>query len=275
MSPAWSLYIEPFIRQLAPGRVMQLGAGDGEDSLGLLAWCRESGCRADIIDPRPAPGLEEKLAPFAEEHVFTKLLPLKAIGMTEHPDVVVIEDEPNWSTINNALHLFRRLASERGRPYPFALIRNTGWPYGRRDMYPRPEVVEQKHPFAYQGVTPDQPGLVEDGLNAGFAHALHEGGPQNGVLTAIEDFIAIAPFELEFRTLPFFGGLAILAPKARMTPELGALIEGFFTAEALTRAAHAIEAENVRLRARLAETEGRLARRTDALKRARELLNKS
>jgi hypothetical protein len=114
---------------------------------------------------------------------------------------------------------------------------------------------------------------VEDGINACFAHALHEGGPQNGVLTAVEDFISNAPFEVDFRSLPFFGGLAILTPQSRMTPGLKALVDGFFTAEALVLAGQAVESETFRLQARLAEAETRLARRTSALKRARELLN--
>ncbi len=274
MSPLWPLYIEPFIRRVAPSRVMQVGAGDGDGSLRLLAYCREGGCVADLIDVRADPSLGDKLAPFADLHVFTRLLPLKAIQMAEHPDLVVIEGEPNWSTISRALDLFRRLGAERGRPYPFALIRNTGWPYGRRDMYPKPDAVEEKHPFAYQGVDPDQQGLVEGGINAGFAHALHEGGPQNGVLTAIEDFIANAPFEVDFWSLPYFGGLGILAPRSRTAPELKALVDSFFTAEALTLAGHALEAETFGLQARLAEAESRLARRTGALKRARELLDK-
>ncbi|HEY5412098.1 MAG TPA: hypothetical protein VIJ94_15355, partial [Caulobacteraceae bacterium] len=138
--------------------------------------------------------------------------------------------------------------------------------------YPNPDAVEEKHPFAYQGLDPDQQGLAEDGLNSRFANATHEGGPHNGVLTAMEDFIANAPFDLEFCTLPLFNGLGVLAPRSRMTAELNGMVEGFTSSGSLLDAAKALEAEAMRLSARLAEAENRLERRTGALKRARDLL---
>ena len=273
MAPVlWTLYAEPLIRALGPGRVMQVGAGDGELSLRLLDHCRQSGCRADIIAPRPAPGLKEKLEPFAAEHAYFELLPLKAMQMAEHPDLVLFDDEPNWWTVTEALTLMRRLAAERGGKFPVFLLRHTGWPYARRDMYPKPEAVEDKHPFAYQGLGPDQPGLTEDGIDGRYAHALHEGGPKNGVLTAIEDFIANAPIEIDFRALPFFNGIGVLAPQSRMTKELKAAIDGLASPESLIEAGKALEAETHRLRAQLAAAETRLARRTQALKRARDLI---
>jgi hypothetical protein len=251
---------------------MQVGAGDGEASAWLLEYCRRSGCRADVIEPRPAAGLEERLQAYAQEHTYQRLLPLKAILLAGHPDLVVLDGEPNWWTVFSALNLMQRLSAERGRPFPFVLAHHVAWPYGRRDMYPNPGAVEEKHPFAYQGLDPDQAGLVEDGLNCRFAHATHEGGPHNGVLTAIEDFIANAPFDLDFWTLPFFNGLGVLAPRSRMTPELKTLIEGLHSSDNLLEAAKAVEAEAMRLSARLAEAENRLERRTGALKRARDLL---
>lgn len=275
MTPLWILHVEPIIRAAGPARVMQVGAGDGEASIRLLEYCRRSGCRADIIEPRPVAGLEEALAAYPDEHVYQQLLPLKGILLAEHPDLVVLDGEPNWWTAFSALNLLRRLSTERGRPFPLVLAHHTAWPYGRRDMYPNPGAVEETHPFAYQGVDPGQPGLVQDGLNGRFAHATHEGGPHNGVLTAIEDFLASAPLELEFRALPVLHGLGILTPSERMTPELRRVIDGFFTAEGLTQALEAASREALRLAARLAEAEARLERRTVALDRAQTLLSGS
>ena len=272
MTPLWSLYVAPLIETLGPGRVMQVGAGDGEASAWLLEYCRKSGCHADIIEPRPAAGLEARLQAYARERTYQRLLPLKAILLAEHPDLVVLDGEPNWWTVFSALNLLRTLSAERGRPFPFVLAHHVAWPYGRRDMYPNPDAVEEKHPFAHQGLDPNQSGLTPDGLNGRFAHATHEGGPHNGVLTAIEDFIANAPFDLEFWALPVFNGLGVLAPRLRMTDDLKALIEGFQSSGKLLEAAKAVEAEAMRLSARLAEAENRLERRTGALKRARDLL---
>ena len=275
MERLWPLYIEPILRALEPGRVMQVGAGDGRASARLLDYCRSAGARADIIEPRPQPGLEDVLAPFAEVHDFHRLLPLKAIGMAEPPELVLLDGEPNWWTVTGALNLLRRLAAEQGRSFPGVLVHHTGWPYSRRDMYPNPDAVEERQPYAYQGVAPGEPGLVPDGLNGRFAHALREGGPHNGVLTAVEDFIAAAPFEVRFWSLPFFNGLGVLVPQARLTPALQGVIEGFFAPDSLMQAAKALEAEGVLTQVELALAQDRLERRTAALKRARDLLAKA
>lgn len=272
MTPFWPLYIEPVLRAQKPGRVMQIGAGDGEISLRLLDYCRESGCRADIIDPRPHAGLQAALAAHGEEHAFQRLQPWKAIPLGEAPDLVLLDGEPNWWAVFTVLDRLRRLAGERGRGFPIMLAHHVAWPYGRRDMYPVPDAVGEPHPFAYLGVDPDQPGLVQDGLGSRFAHAIEEGGPQNGVLTALEDFVASAPLELELRVLPLLSGLGILAPFSRMTEELRTMIDGFAAPDAAAQAVEAASREALRMAARLAETEARLERRTVALTRARELL---
>jgi hypothetical protein len=57
-----------------------------------------------------------------------------------------------------------------------------------------------------------------------------------------------------------------------MTKDLKTAIDGMFSPEGLTEAGKALEAEDLRLQAQLAASEARLARRTHALKRARDLL---
>jgi len=273
LAPLWSLYIEPILRRLEPRRVMQIGVDDVQLTERLLQYCRQSGCRADIICANPTEALEDMLAGFAQQHVLTRLRTIKGVPVAEHPDVVIIDREPNWWTINAVLTLLRQLSALRGQPFPYVLLRHTEWPYGRRDMYPRPDNVDERQPFAYQGLDPDQPGLVKDGINGRFAHATVEGGPRNGVMTGIEDFIAAAPFQVAFWSLPFFNGLGILSPKSRVTPEIQTLIDGFFSAESLIEASKAAERETARLQLRLSRAEDRLEVRTVALKRARDLLS--
>lgn len=268
----WSLYIEPFMRTLAPRRVMLVGAEPGDISLDLLAYCRETGCRADIIDPANSTELRAALQAYAEAHTFHTASGVKAIRAAEHPDLVLLGGDPNWSSVTNELNLLRRLSAERSQDFPCVLARQIGWPYGRRDMYARPELVEEKHPYAYQGMAPGEPGLVEFGVNASLANAAHEGGPRNGILTAIEDFVSTAPFEVRFHQLPALGGLGVLAPATRMTPALDALIEGFFSASGLLAACEELEAERLQGLVDLAMARERLERRTHALGRARELL---
>jgi hypothetical protein len=95
------------------------------------------------------------------------------------------------------------------------LLHDVGWPCARRDQYYEPNDVPEEHrqPFSYDGgVEPGEPGLVLGGGFRGqdaFAYAKHEGGPGNGVLTAVEDLLAELP-ELELLRIPCIFGLGLL-----------------------------------------------------------------
>ena len=56
----------------------------------------------------------------------------------------------------------------------------------------------------------------EGGLNPDVHNAEHEGGPRNGVLTAIEDVIAEAEGALQITVLPVLYGLGIVVPVSRL-----------------------------------------------------------
>ncbi len=267
VTPFWPLYIEPLLGALKPERILQVGAGDGELSARLVAHGLASGAALEIVDPRPPKDLEEGLGATVQ-----RVQPWKPAALTRHADLVLLDGEPNWWAVFTILGALRRLAAESGAAFPVVLAHHAAWPYARRDMYPTPELVQEAHPYAYLGVDPDRPQLVQDGIGARFAHAVREGGVRNGVLTALEDFAASATVDLQLWTFPLLGGLAILAPPSRVTPELRTMIEGFSSPEASARAVDAASAEARRLAARLAEAEARLDRRTAALERARELI---
>jgi hypothetical protein len=52
--------------------------------------------------------------------------------------------------------------------------------------------------------------VLHGGTNSNLLNALHEGGPKNGVLTAIEDFINDRQDAWLFELKPEFYGLGIL-----------------------------------------------------------------
>ncbi|MBV8157588.1 MAG: hypothetical protein JO278_08025, partial [Dyella sp.] len=198
-----------------------------------------------------------------------------AIPQLDTPDVALIDGDHNWATVYSELTLLHARAEQQQLPPPIVLAHDVAWPYARRDMYYNPDDLEasQKHAYAYRGMLPGVNELVEYGMNGVLANALHEGGPRNGVLTAYEDYIASSGVDYTFRKLPFFNGLGILIPAARMTPALQALLDSFFTAESLLEACMAVEADGMHLRAILAQTESCLTRRTSALERAREAID--
>lgn len=272
----WKNYIEPMIQTIEPRRLLEIGADRGWNTGRILAYCKVHGAHADIVDPAPQPSLHDVLAGYGPAEC--RYLPIKsvaAIPQLEPPDVALIDGDHNWITVFTELTLLLQNANEHDVSMPIVFSHDVGWPYGRRDMYYNPADLDpsQRHPYAYQGMLPGTSELVEDGMNGVLANALHEGGPRNGVLTGIEDFIASAgAARFTFRKLPFFNGLGILIPEGRMTPAIAAKLESFFTPEALLTACELIETDALRLRATLQQTESCLGRRTEALQRARAII---
>jgi hypothetical protein len=126
-------------------------------------------------------------------------------------DCILIDGDHNWYTVFNEL----RLIQEHGllRPGGYIFLHDIDWPYGRRDMYYQPDSIpaEFRRPCAHKGIVQGEIRLVETGgINAEFMNALEEGGARNGVLSAIEDFVAAHPGKYRFCQMRYQAGLGIL-----------------------------------------------------------------
>ena len=186
-------------------------------------------------------------------------------------DLILLDGDHNWHTVYTELQLLFACAVRHDVPPPLVLFHDVAWPYARRDMYYDPQAIPDalRHDWAYRGVVRGQSDLAEGGLNGSLRNALHEGGLRNGVLTGIEDFIASWPEPLELTCLPFFNGLGLLIPQARRTPALQAVVDGFFSGEALLEICKRLEADGMGVRTELAATRLELTRKAEALVRAR------
>ena len=274
MHEFWLRFILPILLQVAPRQIMEVGAEFGWNTHRLLDYCRETGARLHVIDPVLDPELAMVFAHFKEEYVYVQGKSLDAIPNLPAPDLVLLDGDHNWYTINSELNLLYRRAAELGVAPPVALMHDCAWPYARRDMYYDPEAlnVAQRHPYAYLGLEPGRSELFEEGMNGHLANALHEGGPRNGVLTGIEDFVAESGVRAKLHVLPFINGLGILVPEARSTPKLEAVIASFFQAESLLQTVKDLEGAHMRSLVAYSRIIARFTRRTDALVRARALL---
>jgi len=126
-------------------------------------------------------------------------------------DCILIDGDHNWYTVFNELRLIR----ERGllRKGGMIFFHDVEWPYGRRDMYYQPDTIppEYRQEYERKGIIRGQSQLVgSEGANGHLCNAVHEGGSRNGVLTAIEDFVAEHPTEYLFCRLQQQYGLGIL-----------------------------------------------------------------
>jgi hypothetical protein len=267
----WKRFVSPIIETAQPRRLIEIGAEFGWNTGPVLEYCRRTGAKLEVIDPAPPPSLLEVLARYPAEHVYHRAKSLDVIPRIAPVDLILLDGDHNWHTVYNELVTIFRCASEAGVAPPIVVFHDIAWPYARRDMYYTPLDLDPsaRHPYADRGMLPGQSELTENGLNANFHNALHEGGPRNGVLTGIEDFIAGYGKPLAFNQLPFFNGLGILVPEERATPALTALIESFYSREALLETVVALETDGMRVRAELHTQNVRLTRQAEALRRAK------
>ncbi|MEZ5181017.1 MAG: TylF/MycF/NovP-related O-methyltransferase [Acidimicrobiales bacterium] len=131
------------------------------------------------------------------------------------------------------------------------VMHDVSWPYGRRDLYYDPADVPDEHrqPYRAAGMRPGRRDLMEKGgLNPTMFNAELEGGPRNGVMTALDDFVAEHPEPLRIVVLPVYFGLAIVAEERVLAanPELAAALDRIESVDGKQRLLEVIE--QIRLR---------------------------
>jgi hypothetical protein len=211
----WDSVVQPLLEAVAPAVVVEVGVFRGATTELLLGLAASHDFVVHSIDPEPAPGIdvEELERVHGERFTFHRALSLDALGEIADADAVILDGDHNWYTVFHELRLLERNAQQAERPFPLTMLHDIGWPYARRDLYYSPETVpaEFRHPHEVGGLLPGDPSLHEDaGINAMLDHALSEGTPRNGILTAIEDFLSKTPFEIEVAQVPGFAGLGVL-----------------------------------------------------------------
>ncbi len=204
------LLIHPLLDALQPRVVLEVGVDLNGVTGPLLGWARNNGAIVHAIDPDPALSVKGLVAEHGERLQFHRTRSLELAGELRDVDLALLDGDHNWYTVINELRALEGRAHEDGRDPPVIVVHETGWPHGRRDAYHDPEAIPEahRHPHAMRGVAP---GRVElgPGLNEHREHALLEGTPANGVLSAVEDFLADSGSWRSW-SVPGLGGAAIL-----------------------------------------------------------------
>ncbi len=204
----FSSLIFPSLEAAGARRILEIGSEAGTFTRELCAWAAERGGSVTAIEPLPC-----------EEHrLLQRDLGLELIeGKSPHAleglapfDAYFIDGDHNhWCVSAELRHAFA------GDDAPLVFLHDVAWPWARRDLYYEPNDIPATHrqPFSYDGgVEPGNPGLVRGGGFRGenaFAYAKHEGGAENGVLTAVEDLLAERD-GLAFLRVPAIFGLGLL-----------------------------------------------------------------
>ena len=190
--------------------VVEVGAFAGDLTRVLVDWAAGSGARVVAIDPAPQPGLVQ-LASEGPELELIRETSLQALPRIEPPDAVIVDGDHNHHTVSEELRLIGERAP--GPRLPLLLFHDVCWPHGRRDDYFAAELIpeDRRRPVAGDsgGIFPGEPGLRPGGGLPYPRSAAREGGPANGVLTAVEDFVA-AREGLRLVVVPAFFGLGVV-----------------------------------------------------------------
>lgn len=202
------------------GDVVEIGAEYGGMTAILADRAQANGTRLTTIDPAPKPEFLRWLAARPQvRHVAAPSLAALESSVAA-ADAWLIDGDHNWYTVHHELQAIEGLCLAAGKPM-FAILHDVEWPSGRRDMYYAPDAIpaEFRHPCSYEaGAFPGHSGLVPGRGFRGaghFAWATHEGGPRNGVLTAVEDFLgeaAAAGRRYAYAQLPAVFGLGFIIP---------------------------------------------------------------
>src|SRR5437763_1852075 len=193
--------------------VAEVGAEDGHFTSELLRWSNGSDVRVVAIDPAPSPPLVE----LANDEPRLELISAtshEALPALDPLDAYLIDGDHNYYTVVNELRI---IGDRSDRPFPIVFMHDVTWPCARRDFYYAPDVIpaDARHDYSFDhGIVPGNAGVVPGGLRGEgeFAVALAEGGPRNGVQTAIDDFLADRP-DVEYHAVPCVFGLGVLYPR--------------------------------------------------------------
>jgi hypothetical protein len=204
----WEPALYPLLDARSPKTVIEVGAWEGEDTRLLATWAAEHDAMIHVIDPLPRFDTDAFTKEWAGHLKVHRELSLNALAAIGPVDMILLDGDHNWYTVFNELQEIDKINDA----WPLLAMHDVGWPYGRRDMYYAPDTIpaEYVQPHRKSGMLPFHSALTERGRKPHIFNAEREGGPRNGVLTALEDFLAQTDKDLRLFARPGIGGLGVV-----------------------------------------------------------------
>jgi hypothetical protein len=207
--------------------VVEIGAYAGDLTRVLVYWAAAREGRVWAIDPAPRASLVA-LGEQRPELELVRATSHEALTRIPLPDAAIIDGDHNYYTVSEELRLIRERAAGDAQ-LPLLLFHDVAWPHARRDDYFDPQLVPAEHRQPIDegtGLFPGEPGVRDGGLPYRFT-AREEGGPRNGVLTAVEDFVTACD-GLELAVVPAFFGLGVVWHRdARWAEDVAGVLAGW------------------------------------------------
>ena len=275
MYPFWNKIVEPVLQAAGARRVVEIGALRGDTTVRLLELLGPES-ELHVIDPVPIFDPTEHARRFPGRYVFHRDISHNVLPDLPPADAALIDGDHNWFTVYHELRMLRETARKAGTPMPLLIMHDVCWPYGRRDLYYAPDRIpkEFRQPHQTRGILPGHKELLQEGgLNQQLQNAVEEGGPRNGVMTALDDFAAEHDRPLRRVVLPIYFGLALVADEDLLDaqPQLGALLDRLDGAEARYQLLEL--AESIRIEEQLQHQSSHFAIQTRAGRAARLYLD--
>lgn len=218
----WIDVVKPLLCELKAKYLLEVGADKGNHTTLLLQYCDTFDATLIVIEPVVTPSLQKIVSSSTRVRLYAEKSQTALPRVDSPVDAVLLEGDLNYYAVQNALLAIEQLSRRQNIAFPIVFVNSTSWPYARRDMYYDPDSIPEaeRHEHARSGMTPWSSQLEDGAINYPFANAKSEGGPKNGVLTAVEDFIRESPLlPLRFFSLPVNHGLGIIFTESSRVEE--------------------------------------------------------
>jgi hypothetical protein len=193
---------------------VEIGTGEGQFTNQLIQWATSGQFNLYCIDPRPA----DRVRSLCEESEYAQLFEassLMILPSLQPCDAYFLDSDHNYYTVTKELEWIAQVCESVTKEY-VVFIHDIGGLCARRDCYFSPESLppEAVHPYHLSSdlswISENEFGTKsKEHLTGKLAIANQDGGPRNGVLTAVEDFLRERPF-LIFKRIPCVFGLGII-----------------------------------------------------------------
>ncbi len=226
MIALWKSLIRPLVDSVDGRNILEIGAESGLSTRALLNYVHSVDGHLYCIDPVPGFNAKTFEANSNGCLTFFEDLSLNVLPQIPPVDIALVDGDHNWYTVYHELKLIEEGHQSAFAELPLIFIHDMGWPYARRDLYYDPETIPADfvHPYARRPIGLGATQLLEAGavgMNTDLCNAIGEGGPRNGVLTAVEDFLEQSSVDYCFLNVPLYFGLGILVEKGRLASNPG------------------------------------------------------
>lgn len=214
LSELKSIYL-PILELVKPKLIGEIGVEFGGNTKVLIDFLEKNHGKLHSIDPFPDFKIKE-LFNSLDNLTLHENTSLNVIKNLPKIPVWFIDGDHNWYTVYN------ELVNINDKNYDvddtIIFLHDVGFPCARRDQYYNPGSIPKSFLNDYcwdSGVLIDNSTALNRGFRGcgQFAIALNCGNKRNGVLTAVEDFLALSENSYNFYNIPAVFGLGVLVKK--------------------------------------------------------------